>query len=140
MNQIYNEAIDSIGMFCRLHMKMKNELPIRSSEMGVLIFISKSKKEVTPLAISEFFRITKPSVTTMTSSLIKQRYLLKVPSSKDKRSYHLELTEKAHALIAQTSRDYFKIIDTLENEMGENDFQKLIELINKANSILKGVA
>ena len=76
----------------------------------------------------------------MTSSLIKQGYLLKVPSSKDKRSYHLELTEKAHALIAQTSRDYFKIIDTLENEMGENDFQKLIELINKANSILKGVA
>ena len=46
MNQIYNEAIDSIGMFCRLHMKMKNELPIRSSEMGVLIFISKSKKKL----------------------------------------------------------------------------------------------
>jgi len=40
-------SADVIGMFCRLHLNSKRDLPIRSSEMGVLIYARKQSCVVT---------------------------------------------------------------------------------------------
>ncbi len=72
-------SADAIGLFCRLHMNTKMDIPIRPSQMGVLIFIHRSETLVSPLMISEFFKITKPSVTSMINVLEKEGYILKQP-------------------------------------------------------------
>ena len=71
-----------IALFCRININTKRELPIRSSEMGLLIFIVKEEGEHTPLEISEFFKVTKPMVTAMVNSLVKKEYITKVKSSR----------------------------------------------------------
>lgn len=130
------ESADVIGMFCRLNMNLKRELPIRASEMGVLIYISKLGKDVTPLMISQFFKISKPSVTSMVNSLIKHNYLEKIPSSIDKRSYTLRITEIGKNLVESTFVEYYKSIELMKDAMGEENFIQFIQLMNAANSVL----
>jgi DNA-binding MarR family transcriptional regulator len=134
-SNLMNDA-DAIAMFCRLQLNIKKELPIRSSEMGVLIFIRKHGDKVTPLLISNFFNITKPSVTNMINSLLKKEYLEKIPSEKDGRSYAVNLTAKGQHLVQSTQNEYFKSMDILKEKMGQQDFAALINLIKKANLIL----
>ena len=129
-------STDSIGMFCRLYMNTKRSIPIRSSEMGVLIFAYKQTRSVTPLMISQFFQITKPSVTSIIRVLIKNDYLIKEPSETDGRSYTLKITEKGVNLVEQTFVEYYKSIELLKDSMGENSFTQFIELIQLANSIM----
>lgn len=132
-------SADTIGMFCRLNMKVKRDLPIRASEMGVLIFTSKQDDEVTPLMISQFFKIAKPSVTSMIKPLLRLSYLEKTISMLDKRSYSLRITQKGKNLVNSTINDYYKSIDMMIEKMGLNEFNTLIELLNKANEILEEI-
>ncbi|MDF2947158.1 MAG: transcriptional regulator, MarR family [Bacillales bacterium] len=127
---------DAIAMFCRLQMNFKKDMPIRSSEMGVLIFIQKQNSDVTPLMISNFFNIAKPSVTSTLNALIKKEYIEKIPSAKDRRSYTVNLTNKGKQLVESTHKEHFKLMDILVEKMGYDDFNKFINLIQKANSIL----
>lgn len=131
------ESADAVGMFCRLHMNTKRDLPVRTSEMGVLIFVSKHQGPVTPSEISEFFNISKPSVTVIIKALVNKKYLKKEPSRTDKRSYYLNITKKGNSLVKETFDEYFKIIELLQNEMVLQEFNQMIELIQKANKILQ---
>ena len=136
MNEKIIVAADEISLFCRLQFYAKKGLPIRSSEMGVLIYVQKHPDGATPLNISQFFQIAKPSVTTMINELIKKEYLVKEQSITDKRSYTVSLTEKGQNLVTSEHDAYFKSIAMLENKMGQADFETFIEMLQKANLIL----
>lgn len=127
---------DAVSRFCRLQINIKRAMPIRASEMGVLIYVEKSDKQATPLMISNFFGIAKPSVTDMVNSLVKENYLIKIPSKVDKRSYTLGVTAKGHELLETTHKEYFKGIETLEERMGYEEFKLFTQLLKKANNIL----
>jgi DNA-binding MarR family transcriptional regulator len=128
--------MDVISRFCRLQMNTKRNIPIRSSEMGVLIYVQKCDAYATPLMISNFFGIAKPSVTDMVNSLIKKNYLIKKPSETDRRSYTLEITEKGHVLVESTYEEYFRTMELLEEKMGYQEFKLFITLLQEANKIL----
>jgi DNA-binding MarR family transcriptional regulator len=117
-------------------MNTKRDIPIRPSEMGVLIFTNKQNVPVTPLMISNFFRIAKPSVTSMIDALIKHDFLRKAPSTTDGRSYMVTVTDKGRDLVKSTFDEYFKTMELLKKRMGSKEFSLFIELIQKANGIL----
>jgi DNA-binding MarR family transcriptional regulator len=129
-------SADAIALFCRLQMNMKRDIPIRPSEMGVLIFASKQSEQVTPLMISSFFKITKPSVTSMVNALFKKDYLVKSPSPRDGRSYTVSITNKGVKLVEAACNEYFRTMELLKEKMGDKEFNLFIELIQKANNIL----
>ncbi|WP_368645088.1 MarR family winged helix-turn-helix transcriptional regulator [Alkalibacterium putridalgicola] len=137
MNDELLYSADIIGMFCRLKMNTKSDSSIRASEMGVLIFIQKQNASVTPSMVSDFFKIAKPSVTSMVNVLVDKGYLEKRKSEADKRSYILEVTEAGQKLLDTTFDDYIKTVETLKNEMGADDFCTFIGLMEKANTILE---
>lgn len=132
-------SADVIGLFCRLNMKLKRDLPIRASEMGVLIYISKLNADVTPLMISRFFKITKPSVTSMLNTLLRISYLEKIPSEFDKRSYLLRITKKGENLVESTFNEYHKSIEVMIDKMGLDTFNRFIETLKNVNEILEGI-
>lgn len=133
------KGADAIGMFCRLHMNTKRDLPIRPSEMGVLIYTQKQSESVTPLMISQFFNIAKPSVSAMVKALTKNGYLTQSPSETDKRSYTINITDKGKMLVETTFVEYFKSVELLKEKMGEAKFNQFIELVETANKILEEV-
>ena len=127
---------EAVSRFCRLQMNVKRDMPIRASEMGALIYVEKSDEPATPLMISNFFGIAKPSVTDMINSLVKKDYLMKIPSKADKRSYTLKVTLKGHELLGSTYTEYFRTLEILEERMGYEEFKLFTKLLQKANNIL----
>ena len=127
---------ETVSMFCRLNINIKKDLPVRSSEMGLLILICKSVDSVTPVMAANFFKVKKPMITTMVSNLLKHGYIKKIPSLEDKRSFSLNPTEKARLLVDDTYSEYMKTMELLRHKLGSKDFGKLITLLEKANSIL----
>ncbi len=132
-----NIDYEVIEKFCRLNMNVKRDIPIRSSEMGVLIYISNKSDIVTPLDISNFLGVTKPSVTPIVNTLINDGYLNKIPSMIDKRSYNLSLTSKAQDLLKLSLEKYIASINILKDGLGDADYKLLIELLDKSNEILR---
>lgn len=137
LNELIKGA-EVISLFCRININTKKELPIRSSEMGLLIFLVKEQCEHTPLMISEFFKVTKPMVTAMVNSLTKKEYIIKIPSHIDKRSFILKPTEKAKLLVEETFHEYYKNMQALKERLGSKKFKNLTELLDEANKILLG--
>lgn len=135
MNDIMN-ASEQISLFCRLNINTKREIPIRSSEMGMLIYLVKTNEEKTPNGVSRFFRFTKSMATNMVTSLSSNGYLEKKQSQSDKRSIVLIPTNKAIKLVEDTYEEYFKMISLLEIQMGKDKFNELLCLLELANDIL----
>ena len=104
--------------------------------MGVLIFIHRSETSVSPLMISEFFKITKPSVTSMINVLEKEGYIIKKSSLEDGRSYSLTLTKEGNTLVESTFKEYLKFVELLQEKMGETNFNEFIRLMVMANTVL----
>lgn len=127
---------EAVALFCRLQMNIKRDIPIRPSEMGVLIFTQQQSIPVTPLMISNFFKITKPSVTSMVNSLLKKNYLAKMPSSTDGRSYTVSTTDKGNELVNATFNEYFRTMELLKEKMGVEEFNVFIQFIQKVNNLL----
>jgi len=134
--QEYIKGAEAVSLFCRINMNAKRDLPIRASEMGTLIFIVKAAEAQSPIKIAEFFKVTKPMVTTMVNSLVKKGYLIKNPSSTDGRSFTLKPTEQGVCLVEEAYDEYFKTMGLLRTQMGCEKYGQLIELIELANNIL----
>jgi len=130
------KGAETVSMFCRLNINVKKDLPIRSSEMGLLILICRSEILVTPVIAADFFKVKKPMITTMVSNMIKHGYIEKVPSLEDKRSFSLNPTEKAKQLVDDTYSEYMKTMELLRHNLGVVDFGKLMTLLEKSNFIL----
>ncbi|MGR3741573.1 MarR family winged helix-turn-helix transcriptional regulator [Companilactobacillus sp. DQM5] len=133
-----DELMDSAGeisLFCRTYINLNKTLTIRSSEMGLLIFLVKAEGEKTPIEIANFFHFSKSMSTNMVTVLTKKGYIEKKRSKFDKRNIILIPTEKAIKLVDETYNEYFKVISVLKYGMGEN-FDELIKLLKQANKIL----
>lgn len=130
------QSAEIISLFCRININTKRDLPIRASEMGLLIFLAKSKEPITSLQAADFFRVSKPMVATMVNSLEKKGYLTRGSYENDRRRFTLLPTDKAVALVEETWCEYYKTIESLQKGLGKEDFGQLIELINRANTIM----
>lgn len=102
----------------------------------MLIYLVKTEGEKTPMGVASFFKVTKAMVTNMISSLVKQGYLQKEKSEKDKRSVFLVPTQLAITLVEETYTAYYKTMTVLQQKMGDADFAAFISLLKKANQSL----
>lgn len=134
MNDLIAGA-EAISLFCRLNINTKRQLPIRSSEMGLLMYVCKSDVPVTSVMAAYFFKVKKPMIAAMVSSLISKGYLEKAPSETDKRSFTLVATSKANALVEETYSEYLKAMELLKTKLG-GKYETLITLLARANSII----
>ena len=126
---------EAVSLFCRLNINTKKNLPVRSSEMGLLIFVCKSEEPVTSVMAADFFKVRKPMIASMVASLMKNGFLEKRPSRSDKRSFELVPTEQAALLVEQTYSEYLKTMELLKSGLG-SDYETLIALIHRSNTIL----
>lgn len=135
MNDNLIKGAEAVSLFCRLNINTKRDLPVRSSEMGLLILIVKSQAPVTSIMAADFFKVSKPMIATMVAALFKKGYLKKMPSADDKRSYILRATDKAVLLVEEAYQEYFRVMELLSAKMGK-DYETLVELLDQANRAL----
>ena len=132
----FMSAAEQIALFCRLNLNVKKDIPIRSSEMGLLIYLVKSEQEPTPLAAARYFKVSKGMITNMVTSLAKKGYITKEKSTSDRRSCLLIATARAEELVNQTYDENYKVMNALQEGLGREDFEQLTQLLERANTIL----
>ena len=126
-----------LSVFCKNYMGLKKGLPVRPSEMGVLNIISETAGPHTPVMLAEMLKVSKPMITAHITSLENKGYITKSPSPQDKRAYHILPTEKAQALVQKAKADLTHKLDWLIDGLGQDDFNALVALAEKANKIIE---
>lgn len=133
----YFEANAALSLFSKNYMELKKGLPIRPSEMGVLNIITQTAGPHTPVMLAQMLGVSKPMITAHLTSLADKGYIIKDPSREDKRAYYIVPTEKALALVESTKADMDRQLERLVEAMGQDGFDKLVSLAQKANEVLK---
>ncbi len=130
MKDIKIEAAETVSLFCRLNQRVKKELPIRSSEMGLLILLVTSKERISSVEAAQFFRVSKPVITAMVKTLTAKGYLRKEPQSHDRRSFLLIPETEGSGFSHRDIRRLFVYNDyPAGNPWGEEAFEDMIRLL-----------
>ncbi|MDL2220360.1 MarR family winged helix-turn-helix transcriptional regulator [Eubacteriales bacterium OttesenSCG-928-N14] len=130
------KGADTVSLFCRININMRGDLPVRSSEMGLLIYISQCEAPPSSVDAAAFFKVSKPMVARMVQSLEKKGYLERGASPNAQRRFTLLLTKKAEELVEETTGEYLKNMSAMRDGLGERDFETLIALLDSANQLL----
>ena len=125
--------------FTRDFNELKNYLPIRPSEMGLLNIITRGKGDHTPLALAERMAVSKPMIAAHISSLEEKGYIVKEQSPEDKRSFFVRPTEKAQRLCHEYESIQTERIRQLELALGESELESLVTLLDKAQKIIREI-
>lgn len=133
----YFEANAVLSIFSKNYMKLKDGLPIRPSEMGVLNIITQTPGPHTPVMLADLLSVSKPMITAHITALESKGYIMKEPSSQDRRAYYIIPTDKAWELVACSNADLSEKLDCLVNGLGQEGFDTLVALAEKANHIMK---
>lgn len=134
---LIEHGTETIQVFSRLWLNTKKDLPVRFSEMRLLLLLEKNKVPVTPVVAAESLGIKKQMITTMVNALEKEGYITKSPSATDKRSYTLSPTQKGHNLVQHRYAEYYKTVGMLKEQLGDDDFVTFISLLEKVNTSLQ---
>ena len=132
----YINANIVLSKFSRDYMELKKELPIRPSEMGVLNIITRREGRFTPLMIAELLGVSKPMIAAHISVLEEKEYIIKEPSSEDKRSFYVIPTEKAKALVDESEQKLNEHLKAMKSRLREDRFALLLELLEEARTAL----
>lgn len=138
MNRYFN-ANAVFSLFSRDYMDLKKDLPIRPSEMGVLNIITKNEGLFTPIMIAELLEVSKPMITAHITELEKKGYVEKEYSKDDKRSFFVIPTDKAKKLVEITEKKMSNYLKQIENYLGKEKFDNLIEILINTNKVLKNI-
>lgn len=133
----YVNANAILSVFCSSYTKLKKELPIRPSEMGVLNIVVHRDGVFTPLMIAELLGVSKPMITGHIASLEKKGYITKKYSREDRRSFYVIPTEKANDLVKKTAEKTERYLKQIETALGTAEFDRLLEALSSANEQLK---
>ncbi len=133
----YFNANASLSLFSKNYMELKNGLPIRPSEMGVLNIITQMPGPHTPVMLAELLSVSKPMISAHIISLEDKGYIMKEPCSQDKRAYYIIPTDKALELVECAKTDLYAKLECLAKGLGQEDFDNLVALAERANHILK---
>lgn len=133
----YMNANIVFSKFSRSYMELKKELPIRPSEMGMLNIITQRDGKFTPLMIADLLGVSKPMIAAHIGVLLKNGYIRKEPSEDDGRSFYVLPTEKAVKLTEDYNAKQTEYLKKLEAILGNDEFDKLIFLLDKTLPILE---
>lgn len=135
----YINANIIFSKYSRGYAGLKKDLPIRPSEMGVLNIIVQREGMFTPLMIAELLEVSKPMVTNHINVLEKKGYIVKEYSKEDKRSFYIIPTAKAKELVKVTEEKMTNYLHQIEKALGKEKFEKLLEILEDTNKILKDI-
>lgn len=133
----YFAANATFAKFSKNYMELKKNLPIRQSEMGALNILASMTGPRTSVRLAEIASVSKPMVTAILKSLTKKGYVIKRRSEEDKRVYYLELTPKAMQVVEDAKAESDIHLEHIMKAMGQESFDKLIELTQMANDIME---
>ena len=133
----YFSANAVFSKFSKNYMELKKGLPIRPSEMGVLNILAATPGPHTSVMLAELLGVSKPMITAYLTALSEKGYITKERSRDDKRVYYVLPTQKTMQLVEDAKADTNAHLADLVAALGQEDFDLLVKLTQKANQTLE---
>lgn len=125
--------MQELRIFCNNISQRNIEGKVASMQELDLLSRVNMSKNITSLELCNSMSLSKPAVSRLINRLIKKGLLKKERSEEDKRVYYLKLTNEG---IEETKNVYLYYLDPLlkiKDAIGDNEFEKLINLIKLSN-------
>lgn len=131
---MYNDeqAADFIAQFIRNQVNVKRNLPIRSSDMGIMMYLS-HHQEAKAKDISDFFVIAGATVTEMIQRLEKSGMIAIRQDEHDGRVKRIQLSDQGIRYVEETRMDYLESIQSIRQTLGDEDFERFISCVHRVN-------
>lgn len=134
MSRYVDEFIKSAHELYQLQKDSLNFLI--KGETGALLLLYEGKN-ITPSIMSKLFKVSSARISRTLNSLEKKNYIKRIDSLDDKRVTFIELTESGTNEAKYLKEKYYSSLNNLFKELGDDDSEKIIELLNKTIKIMK---
>lgn len=111
-----------------------SKINMTRSQMGTLIYLYKCKVkniEINQVDIEKEFKLKNPTVTGILNRLEDKGYIMRVPSSKDKRYKKIELTSSGVETVENGRAKSEKMEEELVSNLNESEKEELRKLLLK---------
>lgn len=102
-------------------------------EFDLLTRLKLSKVELTSLELSDKMELPKSNISRLVNALSKKGLIEKVKSEQDGRIYYLKLTDIGTSELNKTYENYLSPLFEIENNLGEEQFNLLLNIIKELN-------
>jgi DNA-binding MarR family transcriptional regulator len=92
---------------------------------------SKTKAQVQMKDLSDQMKISRPALNALINKLEDKELVERVRLAGDRKSVYVQLSEKSYAIYHEEKDHMIRTFNSIVLKMGENDTQKLIELLTK---------
>ncbi|MBQ6388435.1 MAG: MarR family transcriptional regulator [Mogibacterium sp.] len=130
------DAAYTIALFCRLNTRARLTRPLRGGEIGLLVYLDSDETVHTSVAAASFFMISKAAISGLVKSLEQKGLIRREKSEADARQYDLFVTDEGKRIVKVVAEAYEKRVVDLSSIIGEDEFEKFIETMNKANDYI----
>ena len=126
---------DELLSFCRVYLKKIAEADVRPGDMMLLRILCCGAGACTPATLATQMGVSKPMVTARLAVLMRAGYVVRVPSPVDGRSVYVLPTKKCIELM---KNNRVGPLEKISKKMGQKKFERFLELVSVANSVLVG--
>lgn len=123
--QVLKKAMDN------LFYKVSKRTDLAVNEIRLLLFLHQNKELDIASEIVENLMISKLHVSYTVEKLKNKGYIIKVQDEKDKKKFHLKLTEKADNILKIIKSEQNKLNDISFKDITENEKKQFIQTFNK---------
>ena len=123
--QVLKKAMDN------LFYKVSKKTDLAVNEIRLLLFSHQNKELDIASEIVENLMISKSHVSYTVEKLKNKGYIIKVQDEKDKKKFHLKLTEKADNILKIIKSEQNKLNDISFKDITENEKKQFIQTFNK---------
>ncbi len=123
--QVLKKAMDN------LFYKVSKKTDLAVNEIRLLLFLHQNKELDIASEIVENLMISKSHVSYTVEKLKNKGYIIKVEDEKDKKKFHLKLTEKADNILKIIKSEQNKLNDISFKDITENEKKQFIQTFNK---------
>lgn len=102
-------------------------------EFDLLTRLKLSKVELTSLELSDKMELPKSNISRLVNALSKKGLIEKVKSEQDGRIYYLKLTDIGISELNKTYENYLSPLFEIENNLEEEQFNLLLNIIKELN-------
>lgn len=105
--------------------------PTTEVQFTVLMLLKHTNHPVTQKELSEWLLVDKSNLTGLVDRMESAGHLKRNKTEKDRRSYHLELTPAAEALLEELERPYRELLNSMMGDFSVEELLQIVRLMNK---------
>lgn len=123
-------------LFLFLHncARSMENLPLRLGDVVLLNQLCRRAGGYTPVTLAAALGVSKPMITARLNNLVRDGYVVRMPSPTDGRSVYIVPTKKSVEVIMKIEQ--LPLLKKIKEKMGVKNFDKFLELINIANDAI----